>query len=162
MEGRGECRTSLGYTSNYASLGISIPSISKQPCYRKYSVNMIGQVDTRSGYRDRKELFESIGSIPGSYIAVSDGYGIFNSNTYHKQSTSDRIFRNNIRKCTSDTDRDRCLVVKPSILDREQVTDVMQNSNFTPLSSWGHIRFRSMDKCHGQRYCPYYCRDVSR
>ena len=56
MEGRGECRTSLGYTSNYASLGISIPSISKQPCDRKYSVNMIGQVDTRSGYRDRKEL----------------------------------------------------------------------------------------------------------
>lgn len=131
MEGRGECRTSLGYTSNYASLGISIPSISKQPCDRKYSVNMIGQVDTRWGYRDRRALFESIGSIPGSYIAVSDGYGIFNSKTYHKQSTSDRIFRNNVRKCTSDTDRDRCVVVKPSILDRKQVTDVMQNSNFT-------------------------------
>ena len=94
-------------------------------------MNMIGQVDTRSGYRDRKALFESIGSIPGSYIAVSDGYGIFNSKTYPKQSTSDRIFCNKVRKCTSDTDRDRCVVVKPSILDRKQVTDVMQNSNFT-------------------------------
>lgn len=131
MEGRGECRTSLGYTSNYASFGISIPHILKKPHERKYSVNMIGQVDTRWGYRDRRVLFESNGSIPGSYIAVSDAYGIFNKNTFAKQNKQNLNFRNHVRKCRLETDRDRCVVVKPSILDRRKVVEVMQNSNFT-------------------------------
>jgi hypothetical protein len=129
MEGRGQCRTSLAYTSNYASLKMKPPTPSRPAHERRYSVNMIGQVDSRKGYQDRMALFTSSGFIPDAYIATSDAFGIFRRD--HKRRKKDRKFLRSLSRCQSTTDRDRCLVTKPQILDRRQASQVMENSNFT-------------------------------
>merc|ERR1712117_937331 len=65
-EGRGDCKTSLPFSTNYASyMAMRAPNswlLPKPPIFgsnRIYAVNFVGQFDERPRYQERVELFAS-------------------------------------------------------------------------------------------------------
>ena len=77
-EGRGDCRTSLPYTTNYASFmsmrspnGVQLPNPAPLGLERVYSVNMVGKFDERVNYKSRVALFASLGYLNNSFIVTS-------------------------------------------------------------------------------------------
>lgn len=122
MEGRGDCYTSLGYTSNYAVfMSLRAPNEVRMPnpaplgSHRIFSINMVGQVDERRAYSDRLALFQSNGSIPASYIVATkeDSVAVHQS----------------LRMCNATTrDTDRCLMQK---LGRFETQHAQELSNYT-------------------------------
>jgi hypothetical protein len=124
MEGRGDCYTSLGYTSRYAtSMSLRspnykelLPNPQRTGTERIYSVNMVGQVDERSAYQDRLSLFQSKGFIPSPYIVSSK----VDTNKVHAQ----------LRHCNGTDDFDRC-ITPPGHPTYSETQHSQELSNYT-------------------------------
>jgi len=121
QEGRGDCRTSLAYTSNYAYyMSMRDPNHVEMPhpqpfgSKRIYSVHMVGQVDERKAYADRLALFQSKGAIPAPYII--------------SQQNPDVPVHKTLRICNSSLDTDRCLA---EISNRSGTQLAQELSNYT-------------------------------
>ncbi|UPR02059.1 hypothetical protein HOP50_08g53830 [Chloropicon primus] len=128
MEGRGECRTSLGYStvnSVYLSMrdpnhfkglpGMSI--FSRPPAQRRYSITFVGQLDSRKAYQDRVALFQSNGSIPAAHMTTVIMNPLERKKDLH------------LRYCTSTEDVDRCVLRKKT--SRVETQRLMEQSNYT-------------------------------
>ena len=126
MEGRSSCSTSLPYSSNYATLfSLRSPDTSQLPdpkplgSSRTVSVNMVGQFDDRTGYKERKALFIQKGEpIPNAVIVYSADL-----NVLRKKGISTRA-------CASRNDTDRCIQT-PGWPDRMDTQSIVESSNYT-------------------------------
>ena len=135
MEGRGNCKTSLGYTSNYANefLGLRNPNSALIPNPRRFgmervhSVHMVAQFDSRPAYNDRVVLFNSTGYIPAPFIASEHGRAGEYNDVLRRCNTA-VIGYNADAVMTSRGDFDRCLLDK---IDRTMAQRAQEASNFT-------------------------------
>jgi len=130
MESRGDCKTSIGYISNYALLSNYrfsnqvklVPSPHIPASERIYSVHMVAQIDGRPSYTDRRMLFESPGQLPSSYIVTQ------------RERILDKHTRTQLRECNATScegkqDFDRC--VMDSCPDRILAQRASELSNYT-------------------------------
>lgn len=141
MEGRGECRTSVGYTSIYTTrlsmrspnhrsvinnktvYALEMPLPSRAPAERKHSIVFVGQVDTRNGYKDRLAVLQSKGQIPGAPYIL----GSFPRGKHKKRPNIDKL---GLRFCTSPGDTDRCILLHAR-LGLQEMQRVTEASNYT-------------------------------
>ena len=79
MEGRGDCKTSLPYSTNYATFmsmrdpnSWHIPNPAPFGSSRIYSVNMVGTFVARQQFSERLALFKSNGTLPNSFIVTTE------------------------------------------------------------------------------------------
>ena len=134
MEGRGDCRTSLPYTTNYASFmsmrepnSWYIPNPAPFGASRVYSINMVGKFDENPEMRDRLALFTSNGSIPNSFITTtlySTGY------SYDRITAMMALKNSGLRFCQNRNDNDRC-ISKDEYPSRLETQTIMEKSNYT-------------------------------
>lgn len=132
--GRTSMAFTLGRTSIYAEFfGVRHPAHnspipsprfdllgpSKLPHQRAYPVWFAGQVDARSGYADRRALFEADDSIPGAFIVSP-----FKANRKIRS-----IKGPSIRNCASDLGTDRCAT--STRYGETETQAVIESSNYT-------------------------------
>lgn len=129
MEGRGECRSSLGYTSTYAtSMSLRQPAHVQIPNQflgsdRIYTLHMTGQVKEQPGYEDRLALFRALNKtqgkgIPSPYITT----------VYDQNVPLHQTFRHCDLNGTNTVYLDGCLDHR---LDRLKIQLAQERSNFT-------------------------------
>ena len=85
-EGRGDCKTSLPYNTNYASFmsmrspnGWHLPNPVPLGPKRIYSLNMVGKFDDKQRYETRMAILKSSGTLPNSFIVTSSSSETDNS-----------------------------------------------------------------------------------
>ena len=129
MEDHWDCKTSLPYSTNYASFtSMRDPNswhIPNPPVFgsdRIYSVNFVGQFDERPGYQERVALFTSpkTQQIPSPFIIAPE----------REQGLMEKGFK--MRSCQSHQDTDICISQDnfPSRIDTQKA---LEKSNFTLL-----------------------------
>lgn len=119
MEGRGNCRTSLGYTSNYAMFSSLrnpnskfIPNPDLRPHERIFSVHTVVRIDRRKAYSDRVALFRATGKLEQVFMIAAS-----------------KVKIDGARECRSSSDHDRC--VQRDRISRASVQHAAERSNFT-------------------------------
>ena len=129
-EDRGDCKTSLPYTTNYASYmsmrdpnSWHIPNPSAFGSNRIYTVNMVGQFDERPAYKERAALFTSSGSVPNPFIIAP---------TQEKEHGTMIKKGFPLRFCQSHNDTDRC-ISRDTFPSRFDTQRAHEKSNYTLL-----------------------------
>ena len=138
MEDRGDCKTSLPYSTNYASyMSMRAPNSWHLPnplvfgSNRIYAVNFVGQFDERSGYKERVALFTSsrFHHLPKPFIVSSEN-GIWSHLKVRHGSMIKKGYP--LRYCQSHQDTDRC-ISQDDFPSRIESQRVLERSNFTLL-----------------------------
>ena len=146
LHGRGNCQTSVPYTSNYAAWASlrdannpTLPSWVPLGASRTYSVHMVGRFDLRKAYLERKAIFTEHESqpIPHAFIVSAEDpkYSQKSNDTtlqFHKAFRAGTRLVGPVRFCANRTDTNRCIA--PAALawpNRYDTQMAQQASNFT-------------------------------
>lgn len=130
MEGRGDCKTSLPYSTNYASFmsmrdpnSWHIPNPAPFGSSRIYSVNMVGTFVARQKFSERVALFKSNGTLPNSFIVTTLD---LNKDEIIALMQKDQ----RLRFCHHHNDTDRC-ISQDKYPSRLETQAIMEKSNYT-------------------------------
>ena len=130
MEGRGDCKTSLPYSTNYATFmsmrdpnSWHIPNPAPFGSSRIYSVNMVGTFAARQEFSERVALFKSNGTLPNSFIVTT--LDLNRGQILALMKKDQRL-----RFCNHHNDTDRC-ISQDKYPSRLETQAIMEKSNYT-------------------------------
>ena len=130
MEGRGDCKTSLPYSTNYATFmsmrdpnSWHIPNPAPFGSSRIYSVNMVGTFVARQQFSERVALFKSNGTLPNSFIVTT--LDLNRGEILALMKKDQRL-----RFCNHHNDTDRC-ISQDKYPSRLETQAIMEKSNYT-------------------------------